>query len=200
MDQQKRQQRNGHRTHCKKLSSNTNEIISNFTEESEGKLLTIKRALTEKLEVIETLDNEILNAVTEEEAIGEEIQSAGDFRLQMQEVITRIDLFLTKLATKNNESEIDDTQSTISAVKTNSAKLPKLTLSNFYGDPSRYNEFWDSFETAVHSNETLEDVTKFSYLKSILKGQALAAVSGLPITSDSYKEAINILKLRYGNK
>lgn len=37
-------------------------------------------------------------------------------------------------------------------------------------------------------------------MKSILKRQALAAISGLPLTSNCYKEAIAILKMRFGNK
>ena len=41
---------------------------------------------------------------------------------------------------------------------------------------------------------------KFNYLKTALRGQALSAISGLSLTAENYKQAIDILKKRYGNK
>ena len=46
----------------------------------------------------------------------------------------------------------------------------------------------------------MDDVLKFSYLKSYLRDQALSAVSGLTLTSANYKTALDILVNRFGNK
>ena len=58
----------------------------------------------------------------------------------------------------------DDTLSLPSSSRDSSAKLPKLILQTFSGDPAKYQEFWDSYNSAVHSNLSL-DVSKFNYLK-----------------------------------
>jgi hypothetical protein len=43
-------------------------------------------------------------------------------------------------------------------------------------------------------------IDKFNYLKGCLKGEALSAVAGLALNSENYKEAIDILKDRFGNE
>lgn len=43
-------------------------------------------------------------------------------------------------------------------------KLPKLTLHRFKGDVTQFRTFWDTFESAVHSNLGLTKIDKFSYL------------------------------------
>ena len=46
----------------------------------------------------------------------------------------------------------------------------------------------------------MRDITKFNYLKSHLKGQALSAISGISLSEENYSEAIEILGKRFGNK
>ena len=43
-------------------------------------------------------------------------------------------------------------------------------------------------------------IDKFDYLKGCLKGEALSAVAGLALNSENFKEAIDVLKDRFGNK
>ncbi|XP_054709026.1 uncharacterized protein LOC129218728 [Uloborus diversus] len=45
-------------------------------------------------------------------------------------------------------------------------KLQKLTIAKFYGDVSQWLIFWNSFESAIHKNELLNNVDKFNYLKA----------------------------------
>ena len=75
--------------------------------------------------------------------------------------------------------------------------MPKLT---FNGNITSWTTFWDSFESAVHSNPDLTKINKFNYLKSLLEKSAAEAISGLTLTADNYKEAVSILKKRSGNK
>ncbi|XP_071136486.1 uncharacterized protein [Mytilus edulis] len=81
-----------------------------------------------------------------------------------------------------------------------SIKLPKLDLSFLNGEKIKWMEFWDSFQSSVHSNTKLTDIEKFNYLWSKLQGEAKRAVSGLTLSSDNYSLAINILEERFGNK
>ena len=79
-------------------------------------------------------------------------------------------------------------------------KLPKLELSKFDGDIINWQGFWDQFLIAIHENDSLADIDKFTYLKSFLSDSALQSINGLSLNATNYKEAIDILHQRYGNK
>ncbi|GFR31143.1 integrase catalytic domain-containing protein [Trichonephila clavata] len=79
-------------------------------------------------------------------------------------------------------------------------KVPKYYITRFYGDDaSKWLTFWNSFETAVHNNESLNKVDKFNYLKAHLGGSALNTVEGFPISAKAYDEAVELLKNRFAN-
>ena len=44
-------------------------------------------------------------------------------------------------------------------------KLPKLTLPKFKGEVTKFHAFWDSFESAIHTNMDISIIDKFDYLK-----------------------------------
>ena len=46
----------------------------------------------------------------------------------------------------------------------------------------------------------MRNISKFNYLKSYLKGQALFAISGISLSEENYLEAIEIIEKRFGNK
>jgi len=77
--------------------------------------------------------------------------------------------------------------------------LPKLQLPLFDGKLHEWQEFWDVFQSTIHE-QSLPDVTKFVYLKSVLRGTALTVISGIPVTKDNYKMAIDRLRERFGKK
>ena len=52
-------------------------------------------------------------------------------------------------------------------------RLPKLTLPAFKGDVTRWTSFWNSYDSAIHSNIQLSTIDKFNYLNSLMKGQLL---------------------------
>ena len=78
------------------------------------------------------------------------------------------------------------------------AKLPKLSLKKFHVEAMLFSPFWDSFVSAVDENQTLSDVEKFNYLRSLVESTAAAAICGLPLTANNYEVAKNILKKRFG--
>lgn len=78
-------------------------------------------------------------------------------------------------------------------------KLPKLSIRKFSGDLTKWVTFWDSFNSAIHSNPSLSSVDKFNYLRSLVELSAAEAIAGLTITSANYDEAIATLKKRFGN-
>ena len=46
----------------------------------------------------------------------------------------------------------------------------------------------------------MKSITKFNYLRTFLRGAALALISGLSLTSENYNQAIELLEKRYTNK
>ena len=79
------------------------------------------------------------------------------------------------------------------------ARLPKLTLPKFKGDVKNWTSFWDSFQSAIHNNESIPKVDKFNYLNSLLEGTAYKTVQGLPLTEKNYDSAVAMLKDRFGD-
>ena len=78
-------------------------------------------------------------------------------------------------------------------------KLPKLNLLIFDGDLLHWQEFWDIFDSAVHQQD-ISNVTKFSYLKNALRGEAVSAVCGISVTNNHYLMVIKLLKEKFGNR
>lgn len=81
-----------------------------------------------------------------------------------------------------------------------SVKLPTITLPKFDGKYEDWLSFEDSFKTLVHSNEKIQTVQKFNYLKSCLIGNAAQIIHSLSTTADNYEIAWNLLTERYSNK
>ena len=79
-------------------------------------------------------------------------------------------------------------------------RLPKITLPRFNGDVTKWNTFWDSFDSAIHSNTDIANIDKFNYLKSLIEGQASKAIQRLILTNDNYDTAVKILEERFGKR
>ena len=69
-------------------------------------------------------------------------------------------------------------------------ELPKLEISKFDGDIN-FRVFWDQFNSAIHSNDSINDIDKSCYLKSFLCDSAKSCISGLSRSSANYFEATN---------
>ena len=137
--------------------------------------------------------------IEDKDEIGTDIDRASEVDLTIKECLFEIQAVLLKK--DNNPPSSNDTPNNIMSRNSNSnGKLPSLNIKQFYGNPLEYQSFWDSFRAAVHENDTLRDITKFNYLKSHLKGQALSAISGISLSEENYSEAIEILGKRFGNK
>ena len=73
-------------------------------------------------------------------------------------------------------------------------------MKTFSGDPLDWKSFKETSEAAVHNNESITNIEKFTYLKIYLDKSALQAIEGFPLISENYTEAWNLLNDRYGNE
>ncbi|EYC45066.1 hypothetical protein Y032_0440g1511, partial [Ancylostoma ceylanicum] len=78
--------------------------------------------------------------------------------------------------------------------------LSKLELPTFDGNLLDYPEFSARFATLVGNKPQLDNTTKFSLLKSCLRGRALQSIQGLSMTAENYSIAMDILKTHYDDK
>ena len=78
-------------------------------------------------------------------------------------------------------------------------KLLIFVLQKFDGNILRWKQLEESFEAAVHNNERIPNVEKFTYSIGYLEQALLQAVGKFPLTNDTYNQAWELLKERYGN-
>ncbi|KAK4324412.1 hypothetical protein Pmani_004972 [Petrolisthes manimaculis] len=101
-------------------------------------------------------------------------------------------------ATKRLKGARDGSDNASTSTKERSeVKLPRLELPKYTGELTDWQSFWDRFEALVDQSE-LPVISKFSYLQSLLEGEALSVIQGLSLTSANYKVACDLLKERFG--
>ena len=158
-------------------------VIDDFTANSQY----LKKSLVE----LKMLDSKILEVIKEED-IENYIVESGEFASRHRFVIAMI------------ESRTRENTPTIERVapiaKPQTVKLPYLQLQKFGGNPTDWTSFWDSFSSAVHNSEELDDVKGLNYLKSYLYGNPARALERLQSTSENYTKAVKMLCDRFGNK
>lgn len=197
--------RRGNRGFITKTIAKAQEIIPNATSEEVHKLQAIQKTLIERLSLLSSLDDRILDTLTDSDDIEKEIDRSGAFKEHLE-----APLFLLegKIKTRSHENTSDRRTSNEFSINLNvsvrsEAKLPKLTLKSFSGNPLEFQTFWDSFEATVDRNTGLEDMSKFNYLRGLFSGPEadyIKLINGIKLTNENYREAVEILKKRYGNK
>ena len=186
--------RAGHRAHVSKLLAQSEDLI----EQDRPGLTEIERFIntfTEKLDLLRKLDDDIISLVKDEE-----IESQI---LEGEELRDKIRYVKIKLVQKKGEQKSTETNPPSLSpppVVNNSTYLPKLQLAKYNGDPRKWQEWYDSYESAIHENEAISPAHKLRHLKTLLEGPAPAAISGLTLTAANYSEAISVLKSRFTQK
>ncbi len=200
----KRKVRGGHRGHVTKLLDTAQRILEDYDETRKDSLMQTKITLTEKMETLRRLDDTILDLVSAEEdgeaTIAAEIDESEKIKADIRGVVLAIEEKLRE----NLANTAPPTSQTVPSPppKTEKAKarLPKLEVKKFTGRFHEWQEFWDSYRSAIHSNDSLSDVDKFSYLRGLVEGPAKACIAGFALTEANYNAAIELLERRFGKK
>ncbi|XP_028406778.1 uncharacterized protein LOC114529221 [Dendronephthya gigantea] len=191
----------GHRAHTTKTIAKAKQVIESFDENQVSVLRSYQDVLHQKLELIPKLDEDILQG-TKDDNIEKEIEDSGDFKRNIKECIFQIESVLvsTQQVSEQSTSGVATPNTSVNQPYPSQVKLPKLHLKKFNGDPTCWQQFWESFNCAVHENTVLSSIDKFNYLLGLLENTALQAISGLSLSGDNYIEAVKILQDRFGNK
>lgn len=201
--------RGAHRGSAKKMVTKIAEKLQSASAEDKNWLKQQRLALKEKIEVLKNLDREILTLmadVDQEEIeidMEKEIEEADNLSSELMKAVIDIDELIENFSTRENSGTVPGTAPIVhvqATTKTVRAKLPKLEVRKFSGHMQDWQEFWESFESAVHNNEELSVIDKFSYLKGLLSDQAMTTIAGFSLTTANYEAAIDLLKNRFGRK
>ena len=169
--------------------------LNELLEKPDITVVALNHAIDEfdkRLASFDDIQSELELSIETEEALLDCVNKAADFREKAR--VSRVNATSKLLEfTQSDQDAVDKS----TCVSTADAKLPKLTLPKFSGDVLEWQSFWDQFKVNVHDSD-LPVVSKFSYLLSLLHGEAKQAVQGLSMTSDHYKTACKILEDRYG--
>ena len=207
-----KQIRNGHRTYTDKLMDQMEKKMKDKLKDSraydEVKIELAK--LKKKMADIEKVDAEILETITEDAEIIDEIENATAFTEKMVTVITKAELAIQYFDDKGKNPSSGVTKveqkssggSGVTAEKdsTIQMKLPPIQVGEYNGSLLTWSLFWDKFDVAIHSRKDLSDIQKYTYLKSYLVGDAKRAIQGVTYDKDNYTKAIEVLTERFGNK
>ena len=152
----------------------------------------------EKLDQLKQLDEEIIALLSTETELAEEIDEA---RAPLLAALVNIDMHCSPDASAPSPVRPTGSRPVAITMPTHNVKLPKLTICPFNGDLTSWTSFWDSYLATIHENTRLSEIDKFiNYLRSFLEHSALEAISGFTLTAANYREAVQILEKRYGNK
>ena len=180
-------------------SKEVNDILEIFLSDFDTiiYLNTLKTSILNKIDKIKGLDKQLLSQLNEKDS-EKELDQFLTREYKYLETITKIDLHLSK-PTKNAEPKKFPQDLSFQISETAKVCLPKLEIDKFDGDVINWSSFWDQFTSAIHENDSLSEINKFTYLKSFLCDSAKLTISGRSLSSENYKEAIDLLKQRYGN-
>jgi hypothetical protein len=137
------------------------EAIKDKMEESDlGKVRQLRLNLQEKIVLLGKLDNKIVDEIISERDMEVDIEEANTFKQTIQVAIKKIEEVLTSSSSKG----VPPSSAGCLRGPPIRPKLPELSLPRFEGDVMLWKSFWDSYNSAVHRNDALSEVDKFTYL------------------------------------
>ena len=181
--------RNGLRAEIAGIAAETTEKLANYTSNLTDELAGNRQYLKDSLTELKQLDSEILELIKEADTENSVVEN-GKFASRHRVVIAKID--------SNLRENTPTTEYVAPTTKSRTVKLPYLQLQKFGGNPTDWEAFGDSFSSAIHNSEDLDNVQKFNYLKSYLYGNAARALDGLVSMRENCAEAVEMLCDRFG--
>ena len=151
------------RRYVRKIIESTEKVLRDGDEEQANKLLTNKEILIEQLADLKEIDKAIVCCL-QESKLDDEIFESKDFAASTRFCITKIEARLNGLVQRNEPVRSKEADTSTKETPRRIAKLPQLKLT-----------------AAIDSDETMENVVKFSYLKAHFEGVEADAIAGLKV-------------------
>ena len=176
---------------CEKLISGTKNAET--LAESEAVL----ESLVDLVAEVKILDEQVSELTVDDTEYAANEKSAYEFSLKARKIEGKMRAFI------NQPKDVKPCLSDNSRVQSDSqgrAKLPKIDIQKFNGNALNWRTFIESFDAMVHARSDISNIERFAYLRGFLVGNALQTIEGMPLTSDNYVKAKELLEKRYGNQ
>ena len=168
-----------------------NLMVGGLNEGCLNELTSLKNTAIDKYLKITQFDYDISSLIEVDEELEQEEITSTEFTIFYKQSILGIEDFI-------NKNNVDYISSNKFISKT--VKLPALKLEIFDGKQENWQTFYENFDCAINKNTELSDIQKITYLRNLVKGQALSAITGLTLSNENCSVALNILKNRFSNK
>ncbi|XP_029162785.1 uncharacterized protein LOC114934279 [Nylanderia fulva] len=150
---------------------------------------------------IETIEKEDPANTDKDALLARQIQQRDSFENPYFHLVSRYDTVLEHFDRREATASISNELNNVGNIARQSrVKLPKIELPVFSGSYEDWYSYQDTFEKLIHTNDILDDIEKFHYLRSSLRSTAAEVISSIEITTDNYQEAWATIKDRFDNK
>lgn len=171
---------------------NNNESKLGNWKEFREELLASETILSQRLTQVKNIYDEILEIAMNDDDATDSLNDCYVFELKVQKHLNNLK------ETCKRTVEIEPVLRERSNLHKETVRLPKLEITKFTGDCTKWLGFYESFEASIHKSQ-LSNIEKFNYLRCYLEGDALNCISGLSLSNENYEEALKLLSNRFGN-
>ena len=166
-------QRSGHRGVATKTRTMMSELKAENIPDTD-KAEKLERLLTDlnsRLQTISGLDTQIYAETTDEE-LENEVLNTEEYNFLLRDEIGEYLSLLMRLKIKMGVFEepssatnyIPSENATVTLNPSRTSHRPKINLPIFDGDILQWQPFWQAFDSEIHSDENLANISKFNYL------------------------------------
>lgn len=150
---------------------------------------------------IETIENEDLANTDKDALLAQQFQQRVGFENPYFQLVSRYNTILEQFDRREASASTSNELNNLgNPTRQSRVKLPKIELPVFSGSYEDWYSYQDTFEKLIHTNDILDDIEKFHYLRSSLRNTAAEVISSIEITTDNYHEAWMTIKDRFDNK
>ena len=164
----------------------------------------LKNLIISYLKEVTIFDEKISDLLVSEG--GSEEDFSEDTILELDKQVEYTASIETKLAELDNPPETgleNSSETSVSNAAHYSLKLPELKCETFSGEGTsnlQFHSFLTQFDNIIGLRSNISNATKFTYLKTYLRGYALKLVQHLQVSDDNYEVALELLTKEFLNK
>ena len=163
------------RTACKGWATRSANSLKDYLQRDDITKVKLGELISDfdkRLEALDCVQTQVEMSFEDLDALLADIEVSGNYRDSICETrLKALECFEKLSVTNPLEADVTSVTSTGTA----DVKLPKLSLPKFSGDVLQWQSFWDQF-TAVVDSSDIPDISKFSYLRSLLEGEAKQSI------------------------
>ena len=157
--------------------------------ESKEKWLAMRKSVQDKLCFLDKNVDDLLKddgEATKDEDVEECLKQTDEIKDKLFYISSLVDEAILKFSDLvPNRSYFAPTSKCVN--------LPKLQMPIFSGNIMEFRNFWNMFSANIDNNEGISKCAQFSYLVSLLRGEALASINGIEICDKNYDFAKKIV-------